>query len=183
MRKLFYISLVVLVLLFGFSCKKDTINPNAAPVISFGSFTTTDANNAVLTFNFSDVNGNNNLGQQQSDTTFDFYMRYYWKNYAGVFVTYYFPVQSITNVADTPLVNKSIVTYHIPYISTNSKSPSINGQISIKLNQYIPEIPQNPLVNWADSLSHFRYEFWIYDRQGHKSNVVTTPEIDINYPL
>jgi hypothetical protein len=197
MRKLFYLSLVALVLLLAFSCKKETTNTNAAPVISFVSFTTSSATSAVLTFSFSDVDGNNNLGQQQGDTTghfspdsvgyYDFYMRYYWKNYTGHFVTYYYPYGTPPSNGDTNYIDRSITPYHLPYISTNSKNPSINGLITVNLSQYIPP-PQGiygslQMQQIWDSLQCFRYEFWIYDRQMHKSNIVTTPQFNTNYPL
>jgi hypothetical protein len=193
MRKLFYTSLIAFVLLFAFSCKKDNSTPNAAPVISYDSFVMgpQSAMTATLTFNFSDADGD--IGLQPGDTTgsyatgsvgyYDFYMRYYWKNYAGNFVTYYFPWNTPIN-GDTSFIDKSIITGRIPYINNTSKVKSLSGQIIIPLFEYIPAAPYPPpppkLVNWTDSLDHFKYEFWIYDRAGHKSNVVTTPEFDIS---
>ncbi len=190
MKKLFYISFVALILLFVFSCKKETTSPNAVPVISFGSFTISDANNAVLAFNFSDANGNQNIGLQPGDTTgnfapgtvgySDFYMQFYYKNYAGNFVPYYF-----VNQGQPPntLIDSNIFAYRIPYMNVNIKTHALSGQIIIPIYQYKPQPPYPPIhgTNWADSLSHFRYEFWIYDRAGHKSNVVTTPEFDVSY--
>jgi hypothetical protein len=193
MRKLFYLAVVALVLLLAFSCKKETVNPNAAPVISFASFTTSDNLHAVFTFNFSDANGNQNIGLNPSDTSgifapgqvgyYDFYMRYYRKNAVGNFIPYYFqyPGQS-----DSSLGDLSIITYRIPYLNVNIKTQALNGQIIINLNGYrplnYPNSPQSVATAWADSIQHFRYEFWIYDRDMHKSNVVTTPEFDTNYP-
>jgi hypothetical protein len=185
MRKLFYLTVVVIILLLAFSCKKETVNPNAAPVISFASFTTSDNLHAVLTFNFSDANGNQNIGLQPSDTSgafaagqvgyYDFYMRYYRKNAVGNFIPYYF---QYPNVSDSSLEDLSIITYRIPYLDVNIKTQALNGQIIINLNGYRP-FPETTTI--GDSLQHFRYEFWIYDRDMHKSNVVTTPEFDTNY--
>ncbi|HEX7412925.1 MAG TPA: hypothetical protein VF411_02685 [Bacteroidia bacterium] len=179
MRKLFYISLVSISVLFAFSCKKTSVDSNAAPVISFASFTTTDQFNAVLTFNFSDANGNNNIGLHQGDTAADFYMRFYYKNYKGNFVPYYFPISG--QPQHSP-IDSSITTYGIPFISTNSNVQSISGQVIIHFTTgYRPFIPNTPPINIVDSLQHFRYEFYIYDRNMRKSNVVTTPEFDTNY--
>ncbi|HEX7414255.1 MAG TPA: hypothetical protein VF411_09435, partial [Bacteroidia bacterium] len=149
MRKLFYISLVSISVLFTFSCKKTTVDSNAAPVISFAGFTTTDAFNATLTFNFSDANGNNNIGLHQGDTTADFYMRYYRKDHLGNFVPYYY---HYFGQLDSSLICKSISTYGIPFISTNSNVQSISGQIIIHFTTgYRPPAPPSP-NNIGDSL-------------------------------
>ena len=181
MRKLFCISLIGLISLFVFSCKKNQ-QPvsDAAPVISFANFTTTDARHAVFTFNFSDADGNRNIGLQQSDTSGnfapgtvgynDFYMRYYYKNSAGNFVKCFIPYPGLSIHSND---DSCIIADRIPYMDINIKSQAISGQIIINLNGYKP--------TGADSFNHFRYEFWIYDRNMRKSNVVTTPEFDTPY--
>ncbi len=183
MRKLFYLSLLALVLVFVFSCKKDTTTPNVPPVISYGSFTMTDANNAILTFNFSDADGD--IGLQPSDTSGpyatgtvgynDFYMHFYYKNSAGNWVQNYFPYPK--QPLHSP-IDSSIVADRIPYIDNTSKVKALSGEIIIPMFEYKP-VPQYPGgVAGPDTLNHFKYEFWIYDRAGHKSNVITTPEFD-----
>jgi hypothetical protein len=186
MRKLFYISLVVLVLVFVFSCKKETINTNAAPEIGFVSFTTSDYQHAILTFTFSDANGNNNIGLQPSDTSgnyeagtvgyYDFYIRYYYKDHSGHFVTFYY---HIPNTPDSNLANMNIYTQRLPYLNVNIKTQALSGQMVVPLNFYRPFQGVAPID--CVNVQHFRYEFWIYDRQMHKSNVVTTPEFDTDY--
>ena len=69
MKKLFYSSLVLFVVLFVFSCKKDTTPVSPIPSISFASFSASDDQNAVLTFNFTD--GDGDIGVQPSDTSAD----------------------------------------------------------------------------------------------------------------
>ena len=180
MRKVFYLSIIALLfMLVVFSCKNPNSTPNTAPVISFANFTTSSITSATLTLNFSDADGD--IGIQQSDTaSYDFIIQYYYKNYAGNFTKFnwHWPLQPFTS-----LIDSSIYTYSIPYIQNNSKNTSLNGQIIINMNVYRPPvpIPPSPTVNWADSLSHFRYQFYMYDRAGHKSNVVTTPEFDLSY--
>lgn len=175
MKKLFFLVFVLFFFLIVFSCKKSTTTPNVAPIISYGSFTMADNQNAVITFNFSDADGD--IGLQQSDTTaYDFWMRFYYKNYKGNFVTYWYPFPGQPSLHT--LIDSNIITYRIPYINNTSKVKSLNGQIIINLYEYRPP-PLNRNPN--DSLNHFKYEFWIYDRAGHKSNVVTTPEFDTPY--
>jgi hypothetical protein len=175
-KKLFCFS-VVLLLVF-YSCKKESDPAPAPPVITFGSFTTSDAYTGVLTFNFSDADGD--IGLNPSDTTgpyatntvgyYDFYMRYYY--FSPVFkkyVTFYYPLQN-----GNAYIDSAITPYRIPFVTNNTKSKSLNGQIIINLNQYKP-------IGFGDSINNFRYEFWMYDRALHKSNVVTTPGFSTPY--
>jgi hypothetical protein len=150
------------------------------PVISFVSFTPSSILNAVLVFNFTDANGNQNIGQQQGDTTYDLYVRYYWKNYKGNFVPYYFRQSGVDS---TSLSDSSIYPYHLPYLDINIKTAALNGQIIVNMNAWRPVywLTTVPVGLWQDSLNHFRLEFWMYDRKGHKSNVVTTPQFDTNF--
>ncbi len=177
MQKLFYFSFILMLALF--SCKKESTPAPGPPVISFGSFTTTNGINGVITFNFTDPDGD--IGLHQEDTTgsysktgvgyYDFYMRYYYKNYLGNFVTYYHQFNTTPN----PLSDSLIFGYRIPFVTNNIKSKTLDGQIIVNLNGY------KPYFNYNDSISDFRFEFWIYDRALHKSNVVTTPEFHTPY--
>ncbi len=172
MKKLFYFSFGLV--LFLFSCKKETTPAPGPPVISFGSFTTTNGTNGVITFNFTDPDGD--IGLHQEDTIgnyskggvgyYDFYMRYYYLSpTTGNYMPFHFQFNSIPN----PLSDSLIFAYRIPFVTNNIKSKTLDGQIIVNLNGYKPSFSYN------DSLSNFRFEFWIYDRALHKSNVVTTP--------
>lgn len=176
MKKLFYFSVVLVLVLC--SCTKTTTPAPAPPVINYGSFTTSDAFNGVITINFTDADGD--IGLNQSDTIglyargtvgyYDFYMRYYyWSPYFGKYVTYFsrIPFQAPS------LADSAITPYRIPFIVNNTKNKGLDGQIIVNLNQYRPP--------GADSLQNFRFQIWIYDRALHKSNVVTTPSFTTNY--
>lgn len=176
MKKLFYFSAVLVLVLC--SCSKPSTPAPAPPKITFGSFTTSDANTAVFTFNFTDADGD--IGLNQGDTTgpyaintygyYDFYMRYYcWSPTTGKYVTYYKVIPNLSVFLDS-----AIVRYRIPFVVNNTKNKSLDGQIIINLAGYKPQ-PDN------DSMNNFRYEFWIYDRALHKSNVVTTPSFTTPY--
>jgi hypothetical protein len=171
MQKLFYFSFILMLVLF--SCKKESSPPPGPPVISFGSFTTSDKDHAVLTFNFTDPDGD--IGLHQEDTSgsyakgttgyYDFYMRYYYLSpTTGNYTTYYRRFSS----TPSPYIDSVIFVYRIPFVTNNIKSKTLDGQIIINLTGYTPSTK-------LDSLNHFRYEFWMYDRALHKSNVVTTP--------
>ncbi len=177
MQKLFYFSFGLV--LFLFSCKKESTPTPGPPVISFASFTTSNGTNGVFTFNFTDPDGD--IGLHQEDTTgsysktgvgyYDFYMRYYcYSPTLNKYVEFYYPYpgQPLTS-----LIDSSIFAYRIPFVANNIKSKTLDGQIVVNLTGYKP--------GNIDSLNHFRYEFWIYDRALHKSNVVTTPEFHTPY--
>lgn len=186
MKKLFYISGILCLVLFVFACKKDSTPAPAPPVISYANFTTSDAYNGILTFNFSDADGD--IGLNQSDTTgayapgqvgyYDFYMRYYCLSPAtGKYLPFYYawpglPLNSLTD--------STIFAYRIPFVTDNIKSKSLSGQIIVNLSQYKPANIK-PGTS-GDSLNSYRYEFWMYDRAMHKSNVVTTPTFYTYYP-
>lgn len=175
MKKLFYLSLTVCILIFAFSCKKQNNTDSETPQISFSNFVWADKQHAILTFNFKD--GDGDIGLQQSDTAeYDFWMRYNYKSpTTGQFVTYY---HAIPGLPATSLIDSNIFTYRIPYIDNKSKIKSLDGQIIVNLNGYIPPFYR---PNSNDSLLHVRYDFYIYDRARHKSNVATTPEFDLPF--
>ena len=179
MKKLFGISLIFIVFLCLEACKKPTPLAPGPPFISFANFTTSNGGNAVFTFNFTDPDGD--IGLNQSDTIgafapgnlyyYDFYMRYYYYSPTkALYSSFYYPLTP----KDT-LVNNGYYTYRIPYITDNIPSKALNGQVIVNLNAYKPSTQYN------DSLSNFKYEFWIYDRALHKSNVVTTPVFMTKY--
>ena len=173
MKKVFYFLLAVSVV-FVFSCKKTAAPTSPVPKISFGGFTTSNGSNAVFTLNFTDNDGD--IGYEpadQNNTNYDLYIRYYYKNYQGKYVPFY--LRDPTQPAD-PIRDSTIYPYHIPYIDDNIKSKILDGQIIIDMpNGY------KPITFYNDSLSNFRYTFWIYDRAGHKSNVDTTPVFQTPY--
>jgi len=176
-KKLFYFSIILVVSFY--SCKKESTPAPAPPVIVFGDFTTSDKDNGIITINFTDADGD--MGLNQSDTSgnfakgtygyYDFYMRYYcWSKTLGKFVQFYSP---IPHQNPSP-ADSGISTYRIPFITNNTKSKSLDGQIIVNLSEYKPGYIK-------DSLNIFRYDIWIYDRALHKSNVITTPSFTTPY--
>ena len=182
MNKLFYFSVVLV--FFLLSCKKASTPAPAPPIITFANFTTSDAYTGMLTFNFTDADGD--IGLNQGDTTgayatgtvgyYDFYMRYYYLD-SGKYVPYY---SVPTTGGGDPYIDSAILRYRIPFVTDNIKGKTLDGQIIINLNQYKPFPDGNP-NHTSNFLNNFRYEFWIYDRALHKSNVVTTPGFSTPY--
>lgn len=152
------------------SCKKESNPAPAPPQITFGSFTTTNDISARITLNFKDNDGDIGYEEaQQDNTNYDFYMRYYYEDTvtAGVYHTYYY------HASNDPLSDSNIYVYHIPYVTNNIKTKSLDGQIIIDLNGYKPASTK--------MLNSFRYNIWIYDRARHQSNVITTPGFHTSY--
>ena len=168
MRKIFYTSVIILVL---FSCKKTTDVKPGPPTIEYVNFTTSDSYTAKLTFSFSDPDGDIGIQQDLQDSSnYDFFMRYYYKNHNGDYVPFYYHAPNTT--AD-PYRDSTIYTYHLPYIVNTITTHTLNGQVEVDLSGYKP--------GNLDSLNNFKYKIWIYDRAGNKSNVITTPEFHTNY--
>jgi hypothetical protein len=168
MKKIVYFAFILLAI---FSCKKTTTVVPGPPTVKYVSFTTSDSYTAKLTFSFSDPDGD--IGNQvdlQDTTNYDFFLRYYYKNHNGDYVPFY--AHAPSTPAD-PLRDSTIYPYHLPYIANTITTHTLVGQVMVDLSGYKP--------GNLDSLNNFRYEFWIYDRARHKSNVVTTPEFHTNY--
>ena len=89
----------------------------------------------------------------------------------GTYKTFHYQFNPTPN----PLSDSLIFAYRIPYVTNNIKSKTLEGQIIVNVNGY------KPVSHYNDSLSNFRFQFWIYDRALNKSNVVTTPGFHTTY--
>jgi hypothetical protein len=168
MRKGLFILFCAAAAMITLSCKKIT-NPEPGPsVITFKSFDIVSETEAYFHFTFTDPDGD--IGLKNSDTTGsfaygspyynDFHMRFQFKNYQGNFIDSVWVDPTLNNAVDSGLI-----VYRIPYVDNKSKDKSLTGEVIIKLAGFRP----------ASDKRDFRYNFYIYDRAHHKSNVVTTP--------
>ena len=136
------------------------------PSITYKSFTPycPSADSADLQVNFMDGDGDIGYDSQDSSAPYDFYALQLHDS-AGVYVKII-----ISGKYEAPY------TYHIPNITPTGKNKSLNGiiQIRFKGNWYI-NIPDNG----NQSYHRIEYQVWIFDRAGHKSNVITTPPLTI----
>ncbi len=155
-------ALVFLIFLLVFSCvKRDNKNPY--PKISFYSFEVVNENEAYLTINYSD--GDGDIFVEKGTKEPNFYAYYYYKNAAGEFVPFLEPVSPV----DTTRM-------HIPKIATLerpsdlSKNQPIKGQIRIHM------------VTWRGDSQHkkFKYRMFMFDQKGNKTEEVYTPEITVS---
>lgn len=168
MRKAGVIIILLVAGLSILSCKKITDPEPGPPVIAYKQFSIVNETEAYFHFTFTDPDGD--IGLKSSDTTgayaygspyyYDFHMRFQFKNAQGNYIDSVW-VDPIANIADSGLV-----LYRIPYVENTSRDKSLTGEIIIKMAGFRP----------ASNKQNFRYNFYIYDRAHHKSNVVTTPE-------
>lgn len=137
------------------ACKKEDEYP-VEPVIAFRDFVkfkdTNGADSLQLTVSFTDGDGDiGNLENDQNPQS-KLYSRYFEK-INGVFTE----------------INLGFPPSGIPYVPVSGRNKNISGDISVSLFA-------NPLkVN--DTV---RYEVYITDRAGHKSNAVTSSELITN---
>lgn len=149
------------------SCQKND-NTSVIPSISFQSFTAggSSANpTATLQINFTD--GDGDIGYPAQDTSAaanNLWIEYLYCDTGGTNKFIGFP-----NPQDTGVV---YFFYHVPYITPAGKDKSLKGIIQIApLSDWFI----NPYVK-LDSLK-VEFRIWLFDRAGHKSNVITTPVI------
>jgi hypothetical protein len=170
------IILIGFVLFFGiaiFSCKKISNPAPGPPVISFMDFSVRSFEpkpDAYFHFGFTDPDGD--IGLKNSDTTgsFAYSSPYYYDFHMRIFK---FDSATQVFVVDTVVyqgLTYGVWNYRIPYIDNQSKDKSLSGEVYVEMVGF----------RYSSTKKRFKYEFYIYDRAHHKSNVVTTPEF--NYP-
>jgi len=166
-------SLICVLGLFCTSCVKKENYPDY-PVITYNSFTPfcsggkTDS--AYLRINFTDGNGQIGYPANQSGVIPDFYIVPLVDSANGYFTPIIFPSPYTSN--DTIIS----FSYQIPNITPAGSDKELNGIIQINLENAIQEISSIPPVT-NHNFNVLRFQVWIYDLQGNKSNVITTPTV------
>jgi hypothetical protein len=157
-RKIKY-ALIITALLAGvYSCvKKKTYSQN--PEIEFKSFTPLLGDTAAdLVIGFSD--GDGDIGKDKEDKTNNLFMTYYYfDTLTQKFRAIYDPI-ALDTVRIPYTVRKPVDDY-------NGKS--ISGEVDVRINQYRPTKKQKRI----------KYVVYLLDNANHKSNVLTTPELQV----
>jgi hypothetical protein len=177
MRFLSLISISGLLVFFFSGCEKNT-NNNPVPVISFKSFTVSQtADSATLQINFTDGDGDIGYPAQDPTAPYNFFIQYWYSTDTLSTSLAQFPDTAIfkpyININQNP-PDTLLYSYHIPDITQPGKNKSLTGIIQIIVSG---TPPLGWFVNYASApyRNFFQYKVWIYDRAGHKSNVITTP--------
>jgi len=163
--KTLFLSLVILLLVFIFSCNKKVEYPNE-PVLTFNSFSFTAdtdkitkiiTNNVDVLIDFTDGDGDLGIPDGQKSTPENanlFYSTYYklkgeWKKIVPV----------------APFPDPS--TAWIPTLNKTGKSKPLKGKINVTLTD---------AFNSNSEKDTMRLEIYVKDNAGNKSNVITTTE-------
>jgi hypothetical protein len=150
------------------SCLKRKEYP-PTPVIEYTDFVKYGHDSADFVFHFTD--GDGDIGLSEADTFgsfapsqpyyYNLVMTYFYKDGTGNWQPY-------DAIDSTPAVMDTLKNgYRIPDITPEGQNKVLDGEIHIKLlAPYIPLFDKN-----------FKFEAYIYDRELHKSNMITTPEL------
>ena len=182
MKHLLPYLLVVVILIAISSCRKADEYP-IEPYIEFKELTKFANGQGkdtgiVITFTFTDGDGDIGFHQDEQGALYtgefyyNLYLNYQRKNANGQFEPFYVPTpfDSITPNGDTIVIIKDIpvqFTYRMPFMEPSGRNKAIKGDISVDVSTF----GFSPVS---------RFEFYMYDRALHKSNVEFTPEFSVN---
>jgi hypothetical protein len=157
-----YLQIIFLFCLFGFSCTKKKLDQglkNPIPEIAYKDFQAWKAGNrdtALITIGYSDGDGNLIRNSTLNGPNL-------------VFLPYYF----------NPDSNKLILNQVFSYVITQQplgnfckvNGTTNQGDITIYLNQFRPN----------DNVKVMKFDAFMVDMAGNKSNVVSTPQFTFNF--
>lgn len=153
----------IFVLLLG-SCFKSEEYP-IEPIISEPLFTNlTDS--AILSFHFTDGNGDIGLDDSETDAPFDSESYYYYNLYIG-----YYEKDDVNGwQPGLDLAGDSIFfKYRIERIEIKGKQRGMKGTMEVVMNDF-----QNPFSDQNDTI---KFSIKLIDRDLNESNLLETPEI------
>ena len=163
-RNLLLFSLIIIIS----ACLK-TKNYPPVPVIEYKDFVQFGSDSAHLIFSFKDGDGDIGIDTLSPPPFNNASNRYYYNLYK----TYYYKLPDGTySVYVKPgTQDTTIDLFRIPNLTPKGQNKVLEGDITVNLNApyYYPEH------------TSIKFEFFIYDRAFHKSNVVSTPEIILGH--
>ncbi|MGZ4099689.1 MAG: hypothetical protein ACXVNM_12460 [Bacteroidia bacterium] len=157
-----FFSAIFLIAVFASCVKKQSTDPN--PVIEYKDFKAWKVNGsdtAVMVIGYQD--GDGNIFRDNTSNGPNLIGTFYYLNSA----THKFTAIKDIITNDTARITQTI---------TQPKDASYKGK-AVKGEMYIP---WNPFRS-GDSVKTFKYTLFMVDEAGNKSNVLTTPEFNINF--
>jgi len=146
----------LLVLALGACLKKKTYSP--VPEIEYKEFRPYVGDSGDFVIKFSD--GDGNIGVGTDDTLKTMYVNYYYRDtITGKYVGYF----------STALNDTLRTGYIVRKPSDAYRGKPISGEISVRLQQY----------RHSKKIKHIKYVSYLLDADGNKSNVITSPELDV----
>ncbi len=155
----------IICLLYSSCAKKE--NYSDIPSITYNSFnpfcsaSTTDS--AYLRINFTDGDGDIGYPDQDANAPYNCFI------IAKVDSADKFVSEYVNGTVDT-------FSYHIPDITPSGNDKELNGIIQINLEGFVQSLVLPAPIPGMD-FHKIQFTVWIYDRAGHKSNVLITPTV------
>ena len=156
-----YLLIIVVATCFTYACVKKTTYPSV-PSIDYSDFIPYQGDSADLKVTFAD--GNGDIGVTENDSTRNFWYTYYYLDTITLKYRAYTTYNPVTGINDT-LRN----SYTIKSPSDSYKGKPISGEISVRLQKF----------RHIKKVKNVKYVFYLFDEAGNKSNVVTSPEIQV----
>ena len=154
--------LFFIVVFFGvFSCVKKTTYPTT-PVIEFKAFYPFVGDSADLQLKFTD--GDGDIAVSSDNTIKNFWYTYYYKDTITNLYRAYAIYNDSTGIYDTLRTG-----YPITLPDDSYKGKPISGEISVRLQRF----------RHSKKIKNVKYVFYLFDQAGNKSNVVTSPEFNV----
>ncbi len=140
-----------------YSCVKKTTYPKT-PEIEYQAFYPFVGDSADFQIKFTD--GDGDIGVSETDST------------RTLFVTYYFK-DTVTNkyrAYYSTLFNDTLRTGYVVRAPSDSyQGKPISGEVSVRLQQF----------RHSKKIKNVKYVVCLFDKAGNKSNVITTPELQV----
>jgi hypothetical protein len=146
------------------SCLKPEKYP-IEPAITYKSFVMLDDPSAIISFDFTDGDGDIGLGEGENTPPYNPGSVY--EN--NVFITYYEKVNGVWQVGVDQNGDPAAFNYRTKLLTPTGKNKALRGTISITMSPYY-----SPFSPDSDTI---RYKIRMCDRALHMSNEVFTPEI------
>lgn len=149
-----YLFLCALGLLLYTACVKKKVY-SQTPEIEYKNFYAFQGDSADMVIGFND--GDGDIG---SETTRNLFITYYYLDtVTGKYTGYYNPTLNDT----------TRFTYTVKKPTDSYTGKSISGEIAVTLQQY----------RHSKKVKKLKYTIYLVDEAGHKSNVATTPELNV----
>ena len=140
-----------------FSCVKKTTYPKT-PEIEYKDWGPFPVDSGQIEIKFTD--GDGNIGVSDEDTTRTLYITYYYKDtISQKYVGYY-----------SQIFKDTLRTGYVVRAPEDSyQGKPISGEVSVRLQQY----------RHSKKIKNVKYVIYLFDKDGNKSNVITTPELSV----
>lgn len=159
MKKSFfnYLFIFGIIGLVIYSCVKKTTYPKI-PEIEYKDFFPFLGDSADLQIKFTD--GDGDIGVEQEDSTRTLFYTYYYKDTI---------TQQYTAYYSTALNDTLRIGYVVNAPTDSYLGKPISGEINVRLQKY----------RHSKKIKKIKYVIYLFDKAGNKSNIVTSPEIDV----